>query len=129
MRYDTSVLFNSQAHSNSGNEVLERVTCPYCPKHFSRTVEYYKHVNHSHLPLILMEWLQCTQVPLIVSLENFGSLLKVTNGCLLSDQSMLQIRQYMPCLYWPRTKLVEWRVRWTRRVTVCATPRNNIILL
>ena len=99
MRYDTSVLFNSQAHSNSGNEVLERVTCPYCPKHFSRTVEYYKHVNHSHLPLILMEWLQCTQVHLIVplgvlivSLVNSCSLLKVSNGCLLSYHSSLQIR-------------------------------------
>jgi hypothetical protein len=42
--------------------VLERVACPYCPKHFSRTVEYYKHVNHSHLPLIVLEWTQCNQV-------------------------------------------------------------------
>ncbi len=42
--------------------MLERVACPYCPKHFSRTVEYYKHVNHSHLPLIVLEWMQCNQV-------------------------------------------------------------------
>jgi hypothetical protein len=53
-----------QAHSNSGvkEPFMERISCQFCSKRFSRTVELYKHANHAHLPLILNDWIQCSEV-------------------------------------------------------------------